>query len=180
MMVLLVAGLAVVVLLLFGAMLELHRQVLQLRQHAGLIDDSRVVDFERDALRSSLPGWDDSLFAPEQRSAILMLSDGCSTCHDIARGLPSPIPPALLVILAARSAEKGALWLAPLGLDGSANVIVDGGEVADRLGLTVTPTVVTFEGLYSVSATTVPSVRQLASIVEWLGGQKAKVKKEVG
>jgi hypothetical protein len=162
--VLLFAGL----LLLFGAVLELHRQVHQIRQHAGLLDEARVVNHARDVLRSAVPGFDATMAEPDARSAVLLLSDTCSTCYEISGSLGAFLVPELVVVIATRSEEAGQLWLEEQGLTGFANVFVDDGKVADQLDLHVVPSVVRFQGLNALSATTVPSVRQLKTTVEWL------------
>lgn len=162
--VLLFAGLV----LLFGAVLELHRQVHQLRQHAGLLDEALVVDHPKDVLRSVLPGFDEGMAEPQARSAVLLLSDTCSTCYELSASLGAFLVPELVVVIAVRSAKTGQEWLEEQGLTGFESVFIDGGEVADKLDLHVVPSIVRFQGLNAVSATTVPSVRQLKTTIEWL------------
>jgi hypothetical protein len=155
-------------LLLFGAVLELHRQVHQIRQHVGLLDETLVVDHAKDVLRSALPRFDEAMAEPQGRSAVLLLSDTCSTCYELSRSLGAFLIPGLVVIIAVRSQEEGQHWLEEQGLTGFENVIIDGGEAADQLDLHVVPSVVRFQGLNAVSATTVPSVRQLKTTIDWL------------
>lgn len=171
-----VAGLSVVVLLTFGATVELHRQVMQLRQHSGLVDESRVISYSSDVLRSSLPGY--VLPAEEDgptRSAILILSDGCSSCLDLAAALSTRMIDSLFISFVSRSEDAGEELLAKYGLSHFKNIQLDGGELAAQLEVSVTPAIVRFEGLYSVSAITVPSVRQLEVNLDWLSRGQSKI-----
>jgi len=156
------------VVLLFGAVLELHRQMHQLRQHAGLLDDALVIDHPKDVLRTALPGFHAGMAEPDARSAVLLLSDTCSTCYELSASLGAYLIPNLAAVIAVRSEETGKQWLEEQALSGFENVFVDAGDVADRLSIHVTPTVVRYQGLNAISASTVPSIRQLKKTIDWL------------
>jgi hypothetical protein len=157
----------VAILLLFGAVLEFQRQLHQIRQHMGLIDQSIDVQFAIGISMDDLPEAV-ATGATIQRSAILLLSDTCSTCYEISKSLGKHLIPGLTVVIAVRDIDLGRTWLEEHGLTGFDNVVLDQGETADALELHTTPSIVRFEDGKAVSATTVPSIRLLGSTIKWL------------
>jgi hypothetical protein len=141
-----------------------------LRQHAGLVDQSRVLELNAELRREHLPGYE-PLSADDARSAVLMLSDGCSTCFEIARALPTRLVPQLQVVVTARSQEAGVNWLSRFDLAPSRSIVIDDGASMDAAGLELTPSLITFVGQAPRSAISVPSVRQLTKALEWVTGR---------
>jgi hypothetical protein len=161
--------LAIFLLLMFGALVELHRQVAQLRQSAGLVDRVRPVDFHEAASLSSLPIPGVERAEGSTRSVILILSESCITCAEIASDIGPKEPGRLITLVEGRSAASATAWMSQVGLQHSATVIYDEhGHIAQALGVTVTPAAVKFEGPAPLEATTVPSSRQLAKLRDWL------------
>lgn len=244
-----VSASTVLLLLLYGATVELYRQVLQLRVHAGLTDETQPLGFNREAHLSDLaipatraagaaryrrdapavgdggpdrdapalgdggpdrdapavgdggpdrdalavgdggPDRDPAAVGDDRdghagaaagrrdsgRQAVLILSDSCTTCADVARGLRAEPPPGLVALVESRSAAAARAWLAAQGLAAGERVIYDeAGRMADRLGVAVTPAVVRFEGGRATAAATVPSRRQLEAVIAWLGDAEAR------
>lgn len=172
----LLAVMSLLLLLLFGAVVELHRQVHQIRQYVGLVDRSVPIEFVAGSLSSDIGlgfeesrGWEPSNLA---RNALLILSDSCATCNDIAISLPDRLgDPRLRVVLEARSAEEGQSWLSRHGIGGDSKVSVDhDGRLARALGVEVTPALVKSENLRATAAMTVPTVRTLDVALAWVGG----------
>lgn len=156
--------LAVIVALLFGAVVEFHRQLLQLRQHVGLVDTARGLKWNLDARYEDVAGAEGGL-----RNVVLVLSDSCSTCADIAVELAQLMRPELTVLIEGRSDAEAIEWLSRFDLAPSDQIIIDrGGERAQQTGVTVTPAAIRFERGSPVSAHTVPSVRQLRVALDWL------------
>jgi hypothetical protein len=163
-----VAVLALVVFVLCGVVLELFRDVRQLRDVAGILD--RPLDVEIGAVAGARPS---SLGLPGELDAapsalVVFLSDRCGTCRSIAAGLGGRLPPLVWVVLEARSPESAAKFvesyeLAPLTSEGRLLVDVEG-ATAGRIGLDVTPAGFRVEDGRIASATTVPSKRYLLSI----------------
>lgn len=180
---LLLAILSLTVVLLFGAMVELHRQFHQLRQFVGLVDRSVPLDVE-----VGVSTVDAGLEFPDSgrgesgdltRNALLILSDSCATCNDIAPSLQGfrLSTPGFRVILEARSAEDAEVWLSSHGIHGHPRVSVDeGGRTARALGVDVTPALVRFENARAASALTVPTVRTLDSALAWVDAAGAEEK----
>ena len=161
--------LALLVFVLFGALLELYRDVRQLRDVAGILDRPLAVDISRVAgtepSRHGLPGLLDSAAS----ALVLFLSEKCTTCRTIAASFDRSLPPGLWVVLGARSPDSGAAFLESYGLTPSAasgRLLVDpAGQIAQRIGLDTTPTGFRVENGRLVSATTVPSIRYLQTIL---------------
>jgi hypothetical protein len=164
-----IAVLALVVFVLCGVVLELFRDVRQLRDAAGILD--RPLEVDIGDVAGSRPG-SYGLPAPLDSAAsalVLFLSDRCGTCRSIAAGLERQLPPGVWTVLEARSADSAAKFiesyeLAPMLEDG--RLVVDvAGAIAARLGLEVTPVGFRVENGRIVRATTVPSKRYLLSIL---------------
>lgn len=164
-----VATLALFVAVLFGALLEMYRDVRQLREVVGILDRPLSVDIGRVAgTRPSVHGLPRGLDSGAS-SLVLFLSERCATCRSIAKGLGRPLPEGLWVVLEARNPDSAVVFLEAYGLKDLApdgRIIVDvAGEVAGRIGLDTTPVCFRVEGGVLTSATTVPSSRYLNSIL---------------
>ena len=166
---LVVGALALLTFVLLGVVIELYRDVRQLREVNGILD--RPLTVEIGDVADSLPstyGLPKALDA-ESVAIVLFLSDRCATCHALAAGLHGALPSGLWVVLEARSPESTEQFLARYGLTATTTqgrLLVDVGErIAERIGLRTTPVGFRVENGRFVSATTVPSRRYLASIV---------------
>lgn len=158
--------------LMFGALVELYRQVDQLRQQAGLVDQTTPVSFDESVTlpELGLPLTDST--RPEERFAILFLSVSCTTCADVARGLPLKRSPNLATVVEAETEEIALGWLDKVHLRADQRVLFDAGSrLATTLGISTTPSAVKFVGTRAVSASTVPSKRQLHEVLDWVNGQ---------
>ena len=161
--------LAILVFLLLGIVVELCRDVRQLREVTGILDRPLNVEIGDVAgTRPSshgLPADLDSAAA----ALVLFLSDRCATCHALAARLGSAVPEGLWIILEARSRQSAEEFLAshrlsPESTDG--RLCVDAaGNIAEKIGLRTTPVGFRVENGCLVSATTVPSSRYLSSIL---------------
>jgi hypothetical protein len=178
----LTAAISLLVLLLFGAVIELHRQVLQLRMYVGLVDTTQALEFNSEVMWSDLPIPAATYpIEASDRSAVLILSDSCTTCVEVADHLAAGFPPRLLAVVEARSHADALHWLAARGLQhGEQLVYDDGGGIAELLGVKATPAVVKFHGRSPIAAATVPSARQLDLINDWLNNLEPLRKIESG
>jgi hypothetical protein len=164
-----VALLALIVFLLFGALLEMYKDVRQLRDAVGILDRPLTVDIGRVAgTTPSSYGLPQAIDAAPS-AIVLFLSERCATCHSLARGLLRPLPGGLWVVVEARDHSSAASFLDSSGLSGtslSEQVVVDvAGEIARRIGLNTTPVGFRVERGLLTQATTVPSSRYLTSIL---------------
>jgi hypothetical protein len=163
-----VAALALVVFVLCGVVLELFRDVRQLRDAAGILD--RPLDIEIGTVAGARPssiGLPDVLDATPS-ALVVFLSDRCGTCRSIAAALGGRLPPLVWVVLEARSPESAEKFIESYelaSLSSAGMVLVDAdGTIAGRIGLDVTPAGFRVEDGRIASATTVPSKRYLLSI----------------
>jgi hypothetical protein len=161
--------LALLVFVLFTFLVELFRDVRQVRDALGILDRPLPVDIRPVAgtppSRYGLPGQlDDEPFA-----LLLFLTDKCVTCRVLASALGGTLPAGLWIVLEAATGqaaeefrEKFALAPGP----GEERVFVDPeGAVAGRMGLKMTPVGYRIVNGVFTEATSVPSVRYLASIL---------------
>ena len=164
----LVALLALVVFLLLGAVVELFRDVQQLRDALGILD--RPLDVALGAAAGGSPstyglprGLDDEPFA-----VVLFLHDSCATCRALASALDGRVPEGLWIVMEARSREVAAQFLQRYGLseEASPRVIIDDGQrSSDLLGLDIASVALRIQNGTIVSASTVPSTRYLRSML---------------
>ena len=161
--------LAGLVFVLFGALIELYRDVRQLREAAGILDRplNIAIGAAAHATPSSVglpPALDTAASA-----IVLFLSDKCATCRVLAAALDATVPPGVCIVMEADDAQSATRFLKAFGLSPEAAggmVCLDASRaIAERLGLDVTPVAFRVENGKFASATTVPSARYLLSIL---------------
>jgi hypothetical protein len=164
-----VAGLAVLTFVLTGIVIELYRDVRQLRDINGILD--RPLDVELEDVAGTVPstyGLPKALDSITS-AVVLFLSDRCATCHVLADGFNGALAPGLWVVLEARSPQATEEFLAKYRLTATSTqgrLLVDvAGRVAENIGLRTTPVGFRVQNGRLVSATTVPSRRYLSSIL---------------
>jgi hypothetical protein len=164
-----VGVLGLLTFVLFGIVLELYRDVRQLREVNGILDRPLEVELGdvagTEPSTHGLPKALDSVAS----AIVLFLSDRCGTCHALAASLGGALPPELWIVLEARSPQAAEEFLASYKLtatttDGRLGVDV-AGTIAERIGLRTTPVGFRVQNGVIASATTVPSRRYLASIL---------------
>lgn len=164
-----VAILALFVFILFGALLEMFRDVRQLRDVAGILDRPLNIDIgEVKGTNPSVYGLP-PLLNSASSAIVLFLSERCATCRSIAAGFERELPSGLWLVVDSGRRSNGS---SPLDLetlkerDSDERVIVDvGNTIASRIGLETTPVGFRIENGVFVNATTIPSVRYLTSIL---------------
>lgn len=161
-----VSLLALLVAVLLGIVVELCRDVHQLRDALGILDRPLEIDLG-DAVGA--PPSSFGLPAPLDTAAaalVLFLSDRCATCHALAAGLSGTVPGPVWIVVESHSPNDGHEFLAKHNLVKAPRVGVDAaGAIAEKLGLRTTPVAFRVsQGRFS-GATTVPSSRYLSSIV---------------
>lgn len=164
-----VGVLALLVFVLAGAVIELNRDVRQLRDAAGILDRPLTVDIgDAAGARPSRYGLPEPLDSAAS-AVVLFLSDRCGTCHALAAGLEAELPHGLWVVLEARDPSSAATFLSSHELDPDASgprLLVDTGRaLSEALGLRTTPVAFRVEEGRLARATTVPSRRYLSSIL---------------
>jgi hypothetical protein len=163
-----VAVLALLIVVLFGALLEMYRDIRQMRDAMGILDRPLPVELSGIAgTRPSdygLPRVLDSAAT----AVVLFLSERCGTCHALAAGLARPLPSGLWIVLEGRTPDRLQAFLERYALNAGpdAPVTVDAeGEIARRIGLQTTPVGFRIADGVFTHATSVPSSRYLSSIL---------------
>jgi len=163
-----VAVLALLVTVLLGALVEMYRDVRQMRDAMGILDRPLPVQL------GSVEGTSPSEFGlppvldSMTSAVVLFLSERCATCHVLASGLPRPLPQGLWIVLEGRTPDSMQSFLERYALNAGpdAPVTVDAdGEIARRIGLQTTPVGFRIVDGVFTHATSVPSSRYLGSIL---------------
>lgn len=157
-----VAILTLGTVVLLSAQVELHRQMAQLRDIAGLIDRPLPIDLgDAKGIRSK----DIGLTLTD--GLLLFLSDRCSTCRSLAESLDGQVPPELQIIFENPGGRKSTLpsdWdLGPRAMNDTS------GHIAKRLGIEISPAAVVIQEGLLIDARTVPSSRQLNELLKSAG-----------
>lgn len=164
-----VAVLALLTFVLSGVVIELYRDVRQLREINGVLD--RPLDVELEDVAGKVPstfGLPNALDSVAS-AIVLFLSDRCATCHQLAAGFNGALASGLWVVLETRGPQSTEQFLAKYHLTATSTegrLLVDvAASVAERIGLRTTPVAFRVQNGRLVSATTVPSRRYLSSIL---------------
>jgi hypothetical protein len=165
----LVCLLGALVVVLLGALVELFKQVQQIRAELQLDGSAGTTPIglgERQGVAPSAIGLPAEL--DEAGGAIvLFLSDRCTTCRSIAASLQGAVPPGVWIVaepVAGVDADAGA-FLEEFRLGGGRTLIDSESGIADRLSLDITPAAVFVENGRLERAETVPSPRRLSSLL---------------
>ena len=161
--------LSLLVLALFAALIEMFRDVRQMRDAVGILDRPLGVDIGAAAgtvpSRHGLPRQLDEAGS----GLVLFLSVKCATCRILATTLGAALPAGLWIVVEAATHEAAAEFVEMYGMAprlADERVIVDSaGAIARRLGLNTTPVAYRIENGVLKDAGTVPSIRYLASII---------------
>ena len=157
-------------LLLFGALVEIYRQVDQLRQQAGLMDEPISLDFDSTASLEAI--GEPAIWEGAQhngRFVVLVLSTSCTTCAAVASGLPRKRTPNLVCLVVAGREEEALAWMTQQGLEHGPYARADiRGRISERFGLSTSPVAIRFEGTRPVGATTVPSKQHTKALFDWI------------
>lgn len=162
------AAFALALFLIFGALIEMFRTIEQIRVETGIMDSLTQIEIPlRDGL-ASFAGLPTEL-EHRERSLLLVLSEMCTTCRQLADRLVGDMPDGLWVVYEARSYDTGQHWLSQYGLANHPHVVVDSeGPIAQRLGIQISPAVIRLRDGVVAAAHTVPSLRRLEDELQWL------------
>ena len=161
--------LSLLVFVLFSVLVEVFRDVRQIRDALGILDRPLTIDI------GSAAGTPPSSYGlsrqldDEPFALLLFLSDRCATCRVLAASLGGTLPAGLWIVVEAATSQAAAEFIEMFRMtptSGDERVFVDpAGAVAGRLGLNMTPVGYRIENGVFTSAGTVPSMRYLASII---------------
>lgn len=162
---LLVIGFGVVIFIQLGALVEMYGQVQQIRAHLDMFD--RAAPLELGAAEGRMAS---SIGLPLEIDAadsalLLFLSNRCETCFQIASALQGgALPPKLWLVIVAVSGSANE-FVDRFALRGERIIVDDSETISGSLGLNVTPSAVKVEHGRLRSASTVPTVRRLYSLL---------------
>lgn len=152
--------------LLLGAQVEMFRDLAQIRELSGLLDQPMDVD-----LAGAVGGQPSSFGLPPQldgstAAIVLFLSDKCGTCRTIATSLDGRIPDGLWLVLDPASPTEDPELA--LSFDaGASRLLVDRQrDISSRLNVRVMPAAIVIKNGRFSHASTVPSTRQLSTVLE--------------
>src|SRR5262245_39867249 len=112
-----VGALALLIFVLFGALLELFLDVRQLRDVAGILDRPLNIDMGKlTAARPSACGLP-QLLDSANSALVLFLSEKCATCRAIAASFDQSLPSNLWIILEAENHRSASAVIESLGLN---------------------------------------------------------------
>lgn len=163
---LLVAGLALLfAIVLAAALVELHTEFQQVRNIAGIVDTSVVVELPPN--RSSVPS-DHGLPTRLDDETVLLLfvTPRCATCHSLARAMGGRVPRGLVPVVTATTVDMAHEWMQEMGLPRDAVIVDEDQRVADSVGVQSSPTGVFVRAGRIEKAATVPSLDTLKSMMK--------------
>lgn len=154
--------LAVAVVVLFGALIEMFEQLKQLRRVFGFEDGTSPVELPRAVgLRPSEAGLPVALDEAAHSSAVLFISDVCATCHRLAEGLrDGPRHPRLWVVVVHIS-SRAQEFVDDFALYGERVVHDTDKTIVNALGVEMTPVAIIVSAGRMERAQSVPSLHQL-------------------
>jgi hypothetical protein len=158
-----------VIVLLVVSQVELFRDIEQLRTATGNIDRPLPVDLG--AAHGRAPG-DVGLPAEldgELGALVLVLSTRCGTCRSIAETLGGTIPKQVWLLLIGSVPEDSKEFVEVYGFDGPRMVVDTDDRISSALGVMSTPTGIVVENGRLAWAQTVPSTRQLFTLIPQVG-----------
>jgi hypothetical protein len=163
---LVLAAFSVAIFLVFSALVEVFKTLEQIRSQTGINDLPIPFDINAEAVGSA--GLPEGIQTAE-RALLLVLSDRCGTCDQIAAGLEGRLPDSLWLLVAPRSQESGSKWLSRHGLTDTPRLILDySDDIARTLGIQISPAVLRFRDGRAVAAHTLPTARRLDGELQWL------------
>lgn len=161
--------LAVGEFLLFGALAEAYRDITQLRNETGIVDEAQPVDVGVGlGGQPSAYGLHPSLDTAAKGLA-LFVNRRCGTCQSLVRSLNGGLPRGVTLIVVDDDADAAFSWLEQNGFDmyRTPDLPISAATADDPnpLGIDVTPLAVEIEHGRIVGAFTIPSVRRFYSRV---------------
>jgi hypothetical protein len=164
-----VGVLSLLVFVLFGALLEALRDVRQIRDALGILDRPLSIDIGAAAGTAPSSHGLSRRLDDAKSALVLFLSDKCGTCRILAGAVGSAMPMGLWIIVEAASGKAATDFVEAYGMtpgfEGERVTVDSGGAIAGRLGLHTTPVAYRVKNGVFTDAVTVPSIRQLSSLI---------------
>jgi hypothetical protein len=155
-------ALALVVVVCAAALVEVFRQLAELRRTLNLQDQAIPLNLRSGEFRADEIGLPPEL-ALEPKSIVVFLSEKCATCLTIAEAFRGGSPATVWFVLP--SPPRPAGLLATLAHSAPRVVVDEYDEIANNLGLHVTPAVLTTFYGEITRAQAVASPRQVLGLI---------------
>jgi hypothetical protein len=155
-------ALAVVVVVCAAALVEVFRQLAELRRTLNLQDQAMPLNLRSGEFHTDEIGLPPEL-AVEPKSIVVFLSEKCATCLTIAEAFRGGSPSTVWFVLP--SPPEPAGLLATLAHSAPRVVVDEYDRIANRLGLHVTPSVLTTSYGEITRAQAVASPRQVLGLI---------------
>jgi hypothetical protein len=155
--------LAIVVAVICGALIEVFRQLVQIRTAINLSDDAIPLDVRPGELHAGdlgLPSIAEALPA----AIAVFLSPKCATCIAVAEAFRGGAPETVWFVLTA-DREQVASLSHRLAASEQRIIVDEDGGIAKRVGVDVTPAVFTLHHGVVVHANAVSTARQALGLV---------------
>jgi hypothetical protein len=166
------AALALIVLACAAALVEVFRQLSEIRGAINLMDEPIPLNLKSGELRTDDIGLPGEL-AVEPQAIVIFLSLKCSTCLTVAEAFHGGSPATVWFVI--QSSPRSSM-LSQMLADSAERVIFDeDDQIAMRLGLNVTPSVLTTSFGEIMRAQGVSSARQVLNMVPTLLPRDATV-----
>lgn len=156
--------------LLFGALAEAYRDIRQIRELTGAVDEPVPIGLgpAQDAQPSQMGLHPDLDHAA--RAMVIFLESRCGTCRLILTSLNGGIPLGVWLVAIGDSPEAAGQWLRESGFDvtalGRSNLTaVSADAINAGLGVRVTPLAIEIEHGKLLRARSIPSVRQFYNAI---------------
>jgi len=145
-----------------AALVEVFRQLAALRERLSLDDRPQLLDVDTAPLSATTLGLPDTVLLRE-RTAVIVLSNKCSTCRVIADAFDGSSPASVWFLVSEQGAEDSVIVDTLRAL--TTNVIVDDGAIAEQAGLDITPAVLVLVYGKATEGYVVATPRQMLHII---------------
>jgi hypothetical protein len=161
--------LATIIFVQMGALVELYRQVQQIRVFLDMVDNPESVELPAKGRRPGTVGFPAELDTA-RRAAVLVLSNKCLTCRTLAERIRGDrLPPGLWIMVVPVLGDVTA-FVAEFELVGPRVFVDHDQHISENLGIEMTPVAVVVEDGLLAEAQTVPTVRQMNELTARIQG----------
>jgi hypothetical protein len=163
----------IIVFVMFGALVEMYQQLAQVRKHLGMFDAPGPIDLgDRLNVAPSAVGLPGYLDGADQ-SVVLFLSNKCETCIALAEVLGGDaLPPRLTLVIVPVFQGEAQQFIDRFQLHHERTIGDTDGKIVKQLKLDTTPVAIVVTDGVLERAQTVPTSRQLFTLLSSLRGRR--------
>lgn len=166
--------LAMLLLVQFGALIEMFEQLKQVRSYLDMEDNPHPLDLgDSVGMTPSALGLPATLDDAEA-AVVLFLSDKCSTCVTLATELQQAGLPETMWLVVVPVMGDGARFVATFGLSGDRVLIDPDHAITEAIGIDLTPVALLVESGRLSALQTVPTTRQMYAAISEHGSRPGR------